>query len=105
MKHYHYEIQGFNNKAPYPEGEPRGMNEELRKREYQMGECTVIQVIALTEKEALKKAEKMVIKNYYRIMKSFECEESQSLIDPQDLALTQLEMQKKILDALKGHHG
>ncbi|HEX9504137.1 MAG TPA: hypothetical protein VF974_07550 [Patescibacteria group bacterium] len=104
MKHYHYEFNAFNYKSPYIEGQiaPQLL---ATGKEYHMGEGTVVVVIASTEEEALGKAKSIIKRNYYRLMKAFECEVPESQIDPQEIQVLQLEMQKKMLDFIKGKHG
>ncbi len=93
MKHYHYEIQGYNS-FEYMDN---------NTKDFKMFDMSIIDVLAKTEKTALKKAKGLLKKTYYRVDKVYECHQSdidQSLV--MDIQLTQIEMQKKTLDAIKG---
>ena len=100
MKHYHYEINTFNYKFPYIKGQ---LSKELEKIEFQMGEAALVSVQANSEEEAMEKSKTIIKRKFYRLMKVYDCHLSEPLIDPQELQITQLEIQKKTLDFLKGN--
>lgn len=101
MKHYHYEIQGFNAKAPYLNTD---LNPKLSKDNFQMGDVAMLDVHASNEEEAIIKARALLKKKYYRVGKVYECHSPN--YDPdlqQDMQMTQIEVQKKLLDEVKKH--
>ena len=59
----------------------------------------VITVYAEDEKEAILKAKQMINKKHYRISKVAEIHDHSN---QEDMQILQLEMQKKMLDTLKG---
>lgn len=97
MKHYHFEVQAFNGKTPL---------KPAVKGAFNMQDVTVVDIIALSEEEALKKAKPLNVKKYYRVGKVYECHASEQ--NPQlgqDMQMAQIEIQKKMYDLIKGGHG
>jgi hypothetical protein len=97
MKHYHWEIQAYNVKFPYPK------NTNAPKSQYQIGDLSIVDVLAESEKEAIEKAKSLIKKKFYRLGKMYECHTPD--LDPtlgQDMQMTGLKMQAELLKTLKG---
>jgi len=86
--HWHYEVMGY-------QVEDKPTN---RYKDFSM-----IDVVASSEKEAIKKAKEMLKKNHYRISKVYEHHSTSSGHEfQQEATVTQLKLQKELLDTIKG---
>ena len=87
--HWHYKVQGY---------------EKMIGEEGRLWEVVTIHVVASNEKEAINKAKEMIKKKHYRITEAYEHHMSNSSHElSQDMQMTQLKMQKQMLDLVKGN--
>ena len=93
MKHWAYYT--YDKKIPV-----KGQEENFRKGVFQMINMVEINVLAENEKQANLKVKQFLKRKFYQLAKGWE--EHDSSIS-EDMQMIQLEMQKKILDLLKGH--
>ena len=91
MKHYHFEIQGFQRKVL--------INKE--KNNFQIFNFSLIDVISDTEENAIKKAKSLVKKKYYRLNRMYECHYSEMDNDLElRMRMAALEAQTKAIKLL-----
>lgn len=89
MKHFHFEIQAFQEKTHIP-GKGRFA--------FEINDMAVVDVLAFTEKEAINKAKTILKRKHYRVGKVYECHRSEE--DPQEereLRILQMEQMNRFL--------
>ena len=95
MKHYHYEVQGFNEVLPEEE------HIKITKSRFRFGDFAVIDVIEFSEQKAIEKAKGILKKKFYRIGKVYECHQSEMDNElEQRIKMATLETQAKALKLL-----
>ncbi len=97
MKHFHYEVQVFDTKMPYKDP-------QFGSDQFIFGGLVIVTVMTQTAKEAIKKARTMLKKKYYRIGKVWDCTHEEGHELQEEMQMTQIEIQKKMYDLLKGNH-
>jgi hypothetical protein len=95
MKHYHYEIHGFQKKYIQKEtGKKTGLVD-----------YAPIEVLAADEEEAMKKAKSLLKKKYYRVGRVQECHYSTyDHQESREIEVLKLEQQSEMIKAIKGGH-
>lgn len=84
MSHLHYEVQGYI---------------KADKKKFVLHDVVGITVLAESSEEAIERAKNIVTRPKYRIARAWECWDVHGFRD--DMAMTSLEIQKQLVDALK----
>jgi len=92
--HWHYKVQAAAKKA---------WKDPKDKNNWYLSDSAIIDVVADSDKEAIAKAKKMLKKKIYRIGEVYEHHSSSTGYElGQEIQITQLKIQKEMLDLFKG---
>ena len=96
--HDHYEIQAFQEKKRYPKDH---FAYHSWPKDYQMLGWTIVDVIADSEKEALKKAKSKAKRKHYRVAKVYECHQMDPEMSQELQIRNSTYMEKMVKELLK----